>query len=182
MEANEANVRKILVSTLLLVVLVGWAPLLWSLWRSRPEAVEPLSVPVTVRSGQFISPLFTPATPDQDEKFQIELYFLPRHLPLDLDWKVVTLRGVVLANGVYREGNAGGNDAILGYYRPTGRSPQRVILDIRDNNNFDTTLHVGLPERTLDASYGIPFAAFWALIVTGVGAGIAGLAWRFCKS
>jgi hypothetical protein len=174
-------VRKIAVSTLVLVVLVGWAPLLWLLWWGRTGAVEPLSIPVTVRKGQFTSPPFAPAIPDKDEQYQIELYFLPSHAPLDLDWKVVTDRGAVLAHGEYREGNALGNDAILGYYRPVSRSVERVILDVHDENTFDTTLHVGLPERTLDASYGFPLAEGWALFVTVVGIGILGLAYRYHK-
>lgn len=173
--------RKILASTFTLVALVGWAPLLWLLSWSRPGAVEPLSVPVTVRRGQFTSPPFVPVIPDKNEQYQIELYFLPSHVPLNLEWKVVTDRGAVLANGAYRERNAGGNDAILGYYRPTSRSVERVILDIHDENSFETTLHVGLPERTLDASYGFAFAEGWALIVTVVGVGVIALAYRYHK-
>lgn len=58
---------------------------------------------------------------------------------------------------------------------------ERIIMDIHDENSFDTILHVGLPERTLDASYGLPFAEGWALVITVVGVGIIGLAYRYHK-
>ena len=162
--------RKVALSVLALVVVVGVAPLLWLFWWSNPRTVEPLSVPVTVKRGLYISPPFAPATPAKDERYQIELYFLPvTRAPLNLEWKVISDRGVVLAHGEYRERGAAGNDAILGYYRPTLRSPQRVILNVHDEKSFDTTLHVGLPERSLDAAYGFPFCILWAVVVIGVG-------------
>jgi hypothetical protein len=179
---NEAKVRKIVVSTLALVVLVGLTPLLWLLWWSRPQTVEPFSVPVTVKSGSYISPPFVTAVPAKDEQYQVELYFLPvPRTPLNLEWKVVNNGGAVLAHGEYRERHALGNDAILGFFRPTVRSTQRVMLNVENEGSLDTTLHVGIPERSLDAAFGFPFAIGWALVVLVVGIGVIGLAFRYHK-
>jgi len=161
---------KVALSVLGLVVVVGLAPLVWLLWWSNPRRVEPLSVPVTIKRGLYISAPFVPAIPAKGEQYQIDLYFLPEtRAPLNLEWKVVCDGGAVLANGEYRERNGGGNVAVLGYYRPTGRSTQRVILNVHDVDSFDTTLRVELPERSLDAAYGFPLAIGWAVVVIGVG-------------
>ena len=65
---------------------------------------------------------------------------------------------------------------ILGRYKSAFQFNQRIILHIHQTNdepNFDTTLHIDLPERSLDVSYGLPLAVGWALLV--IGAGVIGV-------
>jgi hypothetical protein len=69
-----------------LLLLVGLAPLAWLLWWGSTHNFESLSVPRSLKRGEYTSPLFTT---NLDEAYQIQIYFLPPHsIPLDLDWTV----------------------------------------------------------------------------------------------
>jgi hypothetical protein len=164
--------RTILVSLATLLVLVGVAPLAYLLWWGKTHNLEPLSVPISLRRGDYTSPFFTT---DLDDDYQIEIYFLPYHrTPLDLEWKIVDETGALIQSGGYSEDQMGGNDAILErHYRPKRGSRQRIMLSIRQDvqaTESDTRLHIGLPERGLEQAYGSAAATIWAAIVAGAGA------------
>jgi hypothetical protein len=164
--------RTILVSLATLLVLVGVAPLAYLLWWGKTHNLEPLSVPISLRRGDYTSPFLTT---DLDDDYQIEIYFLPYHrTPLDLEWKIIDETGALIQSGGYSEDQMGGNDAILErHYRPKRGSRQRIMLSIRQDvqaTESDTRLHIGLPERGLEQAYGSAAATIWAAIVAGAGA------------
>ena len=152
-----------------IVAAVALAPFAYLTWWSSAFVAAPLSVPVSLRNGEISSPFF--ATYAHDE-YQIELYFLPpARPPAKLDWKVVNRQGAVIASGQLDD-RGGGNDAILGYYRPVWGTRQRVILDVHSDSGqkpVDTTLHVGMPERFEDASFAVVPATAWAVFVAVIG-------------
>jgi hypothetical protein len=162
-----------------LLILIGTAPLAYLLWFGTAHNFEPLSAPISLKHGEYTSPLFKP---DLDEDYQVEIYFLPYHrTPLDLDWKIVDESGALILGGVYTEAqHIGGNDAILTRkYRPERGSAQRVILYIHQDvqakdgegqlQPTDTRLHIGLPEKGLEQAYGSAAAIVWAAGVAGPG-------------
>lgn len=153
------------------LVLVGVAPLACLLWYGAVHNFEPLSVPISPKRGEYASPSFTT---DLNEPYQIQIYFLPPHsTPLDLDWKVVDDRGMVIQSGAFREGNTGGNSVNVGEYRSKRGSRQKVIVNIHQDVDAvgpELKLHVGVPEETLDMAYGSAAAIGWAAIVGGAGA------------
>jgi len=165
--------RTVLISVAVLLVLVGIAPLAYLLWWGDAHNLEPLSVPLSLKRGEYTSPFFTT---DLDDDYQIEIYFLPYHrTPLDLDWKIVNETGALIQTGVYREDHQmGGNDAILErHYRAKRGSRQRIMVSIHQDvlaPDSDTRLHIGLPERGLEQAYGSAAAIMWAAIVAGGGA------------
>lgn len=167
--------RTILIGVAVLLVLVGVAPLAYLLWWGSAHNLEPLSVPLSLKRGEYTSPFFKT---DLDDDYQIEIYFLPYHrTPLDLDWKIVDEGGALIQSGNYSEDQQmGGNDAILErHYRPKRGSRQRIMVSIHQDvqapaPDFDTRLHIGLPERRLELAYGSPAAIMWAAIVAGAGA------------
>jgi hypothetical protein len=165
--------RTILIGTGVLLVLVGVAPLAYLLWWGSDHNLEPLSVPLSLKRGEYTSPFFKT---DLDDDYQIEIYFLPHHrTPLDLDWKIVDEGGALIQSGGYREDQQmGGNDAILErHYRPKRGSRQRIMVNIHQDvqaPDSDTRLHIGLPERGLEQAYGSAAAMMWAAIVAGAGA------------
>ena len=164
--------RRILTSVAFLLLLVGIAPLAYLLWFGSAHNLEPLSVPLSLKRGEYTSPFFTTGL---DDDYQIEIYFLPPHqAPLDLDWKIVDETGAVIQSGVYREDQPGGNAAILErQYRPKRGFRQRIIVNIHQDAQAttasDTRLHIGLPERGLEQAYGSAAAIGWAVIVGGAG-------------
>jgi hypothetical protein len=165
----QSRTEKTILKSAILVT-VGLAPMAYlCLWWGNPIVVEPLSSPITIKSGEYVSPYFTTYVADQ---YQIDLYFLPiRHAPMDIDWKIVNDRGAIIADDEYKEERNVGNNAILGYYRSARWSRQRIILSIHqdsDDKPFDTALHIGMPERSLDLSYGILPLLAWAILWSGI--------------
>jgi hypothetical protein len=163
----------LLIGVAVFLVLVGVAPLAYLLWWGNAHNLEPLSVPLSLKRGEYTSPF---VKTDLDDDYQIEIYFLPSHrTPLDLDWKIVDESGRLIQSGGYREHQQmGGNDAILErHYRPKRGSQQKIIVSIHQDvqpPDSDTRLHVGLPERGLEQAYGSAAAIMWAAIVAGAGA------------
>jgi hypothetical protein len=157
-----------------LVIALGLAPLAYLFWLGSGNKLEPLSMPLPLTRGESTSPFFTTAL---DDDYQVEIYFLPvNRTPLDLDWKIVDARGVVIASGSYRDEQAGGNDVVLGHYRPKRGLSQRAIVNVHQGEaapGSDVRLHVGLPERGLENSYGFIPAGLWAVVIGG--AGVIGL-------
>jgi hypothetical protein len=162
--------QRIFTGVALSLVLAGIAPLSYLFWWGLAHNLEPLSVPIALKRGEFTSPFFTT---DLDDDYQIEIYFLPYpRTPLNLDWTIVNETGAVIRSGSYRD--EGGNDAIFERsYRPPVGSRQRITLDIQEDVQgaaSDVRLHVSLPERSLGLSYAFPEAVIWASIVAGAGA------------
>ncbi|SPE18277.1 conserved hypothetical protein [Candidatus Sulfotelmatomonas gaucii] len=167
-EKLPMRLMKVLIK-LAITAVVALAPLAYLSWWSSALVVDPLSVSVALKNGEFSSPFFTTYANDD---YQVELYFLPpARPPATLDWKVVNRQGAVIASGQYDD-RGGGNGAILGYYRPAWGTRQRVVLDIHSASGqkpVDTTLHVGMPERFEDASFAVVPLDAWAVIVAVVG-------------
>ncbi len=98
--------HRIFICLALILVLAGIAPLAYLIWWGHAHNLEPLSVPVALKRGEFTSPFFTT---DLDDDYQIEIYFLPYpRTPLNLDWKILNETGAVIRSGSYRD--EGGND------------------------------------------------------------------------
>jgi hypothetical protein len=154
-----------------LLILVGIAPLAYLFWWATAHNFEPLSVPLSLKSGKYTSPVFTT---DLNETYQIQIYFLPQHsIPLDLDWKVVDDHDAVIRSGAFREQNTGGNSLNVGEYRPKRAAHQKIIVNIHqdvDASGPDLKLHIGVPDETLGIAYGVAAAFGWAAIVGGAGA------------
>ncbi len=157
------------------LVLIGVAPLGYLFWRGSTQNWEPLATRISLKRGEFKSPLFTT---DLDEDYQVEIYSLPPHqIPLDLDWRITDEKGTIIQSRTYIENREmGGTDAIFTRsYRPKRGLRQRVIVDIHqgvpvDDPDIDTRLHVGLPEKGLQQAYASAAAVTWSLIVPGPGA------------
>ena len=154
-----------------LLVLLGLAPLAYLYFWATTHNFEPLSVPLSLKRGEYTSPFFTT---DLNETYQIQIYFLPPHsTPVDMDWKIVDDRGAVIQSGAFREEHTGGNNVNLGQYRPKRGSRQKIILNIHqdvDADGSDLKLHVGVPEESLSMAYGLAAAIRWAALVAGPGA------------
>lgn len=165
--------RTLLICVAVFLFLVGLAPLAYISWWGNVHNLEPLSVPLSLKRGEFKSPFFTT---DLDDDYQVEIYFLPDpRTPLDLDWKIVNESGAVITGGDYSEDKQmGGNDAILERnYRPKRGVRQKIMVNIHRDvqaRDSDTRLHIGLPERVLEQAYGSAAAIRWAAIVAGAGA------------
>jgi hypothetical protein len=165
-----------------LLILIGILPLAYLLWFGATHNFEPLSTPISLKRGEYISPSFKT---DLDEDYQVEIYFLPFYrTPLDLDWKIVDASGAIIQSGVYNEdghtGGSGNSVLLTRKYRPRRGSPHRIILNIhqdvqsqgggRQLQPADIRLHIGVPERTLQQAYGSAAAIMWAAAVAGLGA------------
>jgi hypothetical protein len=168
--------QTILACVACLLIVVGLAPLAYLVWWGSAHNLQPVSMPLPLRRGEYTSPFFTT---DLDDNYQVDIYFLPfQRTPLDLDWKIVDDARTVIQSGSYRDQHPGGNNAILGHYRPKRGLRQRVIVNIHQDvqtpeaqaPGSDVRLHVGLPERGLEQAYGSAAAIFWAAVVAGAGA------------
>jgi len=162
------------------LILVGVTPIAYLLWFGHAHNFEPLSAPLSLKSGEYTSALFKT---DLDEDYQVEIYSLPyNRSPLDLDWKIVDERGGPIQSGVYTEDqHYGGDDAILTRkYRPKRGSANRIILKVHQDvqaksgegqlQPTDVRLHIGVPERGLEEAYESVAAIAWAAAVGGLGA------------
>lgn len=149
-----------------LSIVIGLTPLAWCEWSYRTQRVEPLSVPFTLKEGEYVSPLFFPA---RAEQYSIQIYFLPVHSNLNLEWKVVDDHGDALASGNCQETPAG-NAVLLGFYTPLSRPAQRIILKVHREDSYETTLHVLLAGYDSEsAGYSYIFSMAWATLFIVVG-------------
>lgn len=162
--------RPILSGVALFLLVLGIAPIAYFFWWGNAHNLEPISIPIPLKRGEYASPFFIT---DLDGSYQIEIYFLPPHrIPLELDWRIADESGVVIRSGNYSEAQQmGGNDAILDRnYRSKPGVRQRIIVNIHQDieaNAVDTRLHIGLPERGLGQAYGFGVATLWAAFVSG---------------
>jgi hypothetical protein len=65
---------KIIAGTGCVLILVGIVPLAYVFGWGTAHNFEPLSVPLSLRNGEYTSPVFTT---DLSENYQIQIYFLP---------------------------------------------------------------------------------------------------------
>lgn len=163
--------RIILASIAVSLLVVGLAPLVYLYCWGAMHKLEALAIPLPLKRGEYSSAFFKT---DLDGEYQIEIDPVPwNQTPLDLGWRIVDASGAVLQSGVYREQPIGGNNVILGHYRPQPGASQRVLLDLlQDRRAPDSELkvHIGLPERGLGQAYASAAVTLWAAIVTGLGA------------
>ena len=135
---------------------------------------QPVSEPIHLQRGQFISRYFKP---ELDGAYQVSLNWLhkfpSRETQVDLDWEIVDSQGRVIDQGTYDSSLDGSNIVKLGEYYPQRGVRQRIIVNIhRDVNGSDgeARLDIGIPEVTLDVVEGAyPLAVGWAIITTGPG-------------
>jgi len=66
--------RKILIGVAVFLVVLGIAPLAYFFGFGSTHNFTPLSVPISLKSGEYVSPFFTT---DLDDDYQVEIYFLP---------------------------------------------------------------------------------------------------------
>ena len=161
--------RRVLLRVAFLSVFLGVAPLVYLFWLG--ANLEPLSMPLSLKSGEYTSPFFTT---NLNDVYQVEIYFLPPgRTPLNLDWKIVDRTGAVIQSGSYRDYETESNDVILGEYRSRRGSRQRIIMRIHQDIQAPDThprLHIGLPQRGLDIAEGyLPLALGWVALFGGAG-------------
>jgi hypothetical protein len=161
-------VTVVAVSALALMALTPLAYVFY--WRSIHN-IQPLSVTLSLKRGEYISPLFTT---DLDESYQIDMYSLPPdRTALDLDWEIEDDRWAVIQKGAYRDRVfPGGNSVTLGEYRPRRGLRQRIVLRIHDKEgavDAHPVLEISLPERMLTSGYEVPAAIVWAVLVAMFG-------------
>ncbi len=166
--------NKILVWVGWLLLVVGVTPGAYILLRlGAPHHQKPLSVPVSLKRGEFTSPYFTPGSSGD---YQVELNWdgIPaRQTDVELDWKIEADNGSVIQHGAYSGIMRGANNAKLGQYRPTAGQRQRIALEIHqdvEGTSANAKLEAGPPEAALDVSNALPFAAHWEAYVAGPGA------------
>jgi hypothetical protein len=132
---------------------------------------QPVSEPILLQRGQFISSYFKP---ELDGTYQVSLNWLnkfpSRETQVDLDWEIVDSQGLVIDQGTYDRSLDGSNIVKLGEYHPKRGVRQRIIVNVhREVNGSDgeARLDIGIPEVTLDVAEGAyPLAVEWAAITT----------------
>jgi hypothetical protein len=155
---------------LLVVGIVPGAYLLMRLGSSHSS--KPLSVPVSLKQGQFVTPFFT-AGGGGDYVIDLTWDAFPaRQTAVDLDWKVISDNGSVVQQGVFNNLLRGANTIRLGTYQPTPGQRAQVLLNVHgdvDQGGAHATLNVGPPEPAIGLSYDLPFTAKWTFLVGGAG-------------
>jgi hypothetical protein len=162
---------KILLAVGGLLIVAGVGPFVDGIWQG--ANAQPLSVPITLKTGQNTSPSFRTYLSGD---YQVELTWM-RGFPdpeayLDLDWKIVDDNGAVIKQGTYSGKLRGANDVILGYYRAHFGQRQRIIMTIHrdvEGHSASAELGIGQLEIGLDLSFGIPILLGWAVLVAGSG-------------
>jgi hypothetical protein len=135
--------------------------------------LEPLSIPLPLKRGEFVSRYFKT---DLDDSYQIDLYWSPFPDPkteVDLDWKIVADTGIVIQQGTYKSRIDGANSVGLGTYRPKRGLRQRIVVNIHQDvqgSDGQPKLQIGVPEVSLDLAEGYyPLSTLWAGLFAGSG-------------
>ncbi|AFL87839.1 hypothetical protein Terro_1532 [Terriglobus roseus DSM 18391] len=174
---STVGLKILRLAALLALLAIALAPVFWLSWAHRSQRDSALTAAFDGRKGQYTSPSFVPT---KGATYQVEIYFLPSHQPLKLDWKVLDDGGAILAKSRYSEMSGDGNLADLGEYEATSQSAQRIVVDLQSEADFDSTLHVEPLEAGPEGrGYAIPLAGAWAAIVL-FGA-VVGLRSWFCE-
>lgn len=134
---------------------------------------KPLSVPVSLKQGQFTSPYFT-VNSGEDYLVNVNWDLVPaRQTLVDLDWKIVADNGSVIQQGAFNNPLRGANSLRLGEYIPTSSQREQIVLDVHadaDQGGAHATLEVAPPDTLWRVSEEIPVAAKWAAFVAFPGA------------
>jgi uncharacterized membrane protein YtjA (UPF0391 family) len=160
---------KILVCVGWLLVVAGITPGAYILVRlGSVHSQKPLSIPVSLKQGEFTSPWFT-AGPGGDYLIDLTWDMIPaRQTSVDLDWKIVADNGSVMEQGTFINLLRGANTIRLGSYTPNPGQREQIVLNVHEDVNQGGA-HAKLDIGPLDTSPGfsdaIPFAAGWAAIV-----------------
>jgi hypothetical protein len=174
LKAKAKNNVLVLVAVMCFLALVAIAPLTFALWWRNAHNLQPLSVSISLKRGEYTSPYFTT---DLNDAYQIEMdwdRFPDALAKLDVTWKIIDDGGTVIQEGTYNGQIRGGDGATLGEYRPKRGLRQRIVLQInQDVQGFDAhhpRLEVSMPETMLESSgYEVPVAIVWAGLVGVVG-------------
>ena len=162
--------HRILVCVGWLLVVTGITPgayILVQLGSSHNQ--KPLSVPVSLRQGEFASPYFTAGSGDD---YLITLtwdLFPARQTSVDLDWKVEADNGAVLGQGTFNNQLRGANLIRLGDYKPNSGQRERIVLNVHTDVNqggAHATLDIAPPDTSWKWSEAIPKVAEWAVFVS----------------
>jgi hypothetical protein len=165
--------KNILVCAGWLLLVVGIMPGAYILVRlGNTHSEKPLSVPVSLKQGEFTSPAFTAGSGGD---YLVDLtwdLFPARQTSVDLDWKVVADNGSVVQQGSFNNMLRGANTIRLGSYKPNPGQHEQVILNVHADVNqggAHAKLDVGPAESWVGLASDIPFAAGWAFVVAGPG-------------
>jgi hypothetical protein len=165
--------KNILVCVGWLLLVVGVAPGAYILMRlGNTHSEKPLSVPVSLKQGEFTSPTFTA---DGSRDYLIDLtwdLFPARQTSVDLDWKVVADNGSVVQQGSFNNLLRGANTIRLGSYKPNPGQRERIVLNVHadvDQGGAHAKLDVGPMESWLGLANDLPFVSGWAFLVAGPG-------------
>ncbi len=155
-----------------LLLLAGLGPLAYFCWEG--TQAQPLSVPVTLHEGEYVSPYFKTYL---GGAYQVDLdwyrAFPDPNAYLDLDWKIEDSRGRAIRQGSYSGRLRGANEVHLAFYQAPFGLRQRLVMDIHrdiEGDSANATLEVGQPEIGLDLSYGFPLLFGWAALAGFAGA------------
>jgi len=164
----------VLISVGWLMLVAGIAPGAYILVRlGNSGNQKPMSVPVSLKQGEFASPYFTP---DSSKNYVVSLAWdtIPaRQTSLDLDWKLVAENGAVIQRGTFLNLLRGANAVALVTYNPKPGQRQQVVLNVHtdvDQGGAQARLEVGPAEENTSLSEKIPSAAGWAAFVALPGA------------
>jgi len=166
--------NKILVSVGWFLLVAGVTPGAYILVRlGNAHNQKPLSVPVSLKQGEFTSPAFTT---DSSGEYLIDVNWdlIPaRQTTVDLDWKVVADGGQVVAQGGFNNVLRGANTIRLGRYTPNPGQHEQIVLNVHadvDQGGAKATLAIGPKDTATSFSEAIPFAARWSMFLAIPGA------------
>ena len=150
-----------------LLVVAGITPGVYILARlGSAHNQKPLSVPVSLKQGEFASPYFTAGSSDNYE-ISLNWDMLPaRQTAVKLDWKLEADNGSVIEQGEFDRQLRGVNTIKLGQYKPNSGQHERVVLNVLadvDQGGAHATLDVAPPDTSWKYSEAIPTVAAWAL-------------------
>jgi len=164
------------------LVVFGWlfigagiAPLAYLLWFGAAHNFRPLSMPLPLKKGEYISSAFST---DLNDAYQVDLQWrgsVGEQMRLNMRWKIVDRNGAAIQQGAFNN-RLLGNSINLGNYKPGNRSGQKIVLTLlRDAQGMEDAgaqLFVETPEESLSLSYAVLPVVGWAVIVAGSGAAI----------
>ena len=151
------------------LVLFGIAPIACLMGWGFFGNLDPVSMPVPVRPGNYSSPWFTTRINDL---YELDLGTTPwRQNPVDLTWQIIDASGNILATGNWHDKTSGTHSIMLARYRPKPGLRQRVLINIPHDvagSEPVPTLSLYCPEASLDYSYEAPVAITWAIFFLGL--------------
>ena len=127
---TQSSLKLILARVAWSLIAIGLAPYAYLVLWPLAHNLEPLSVQVSLKRGEYTSPYFTT---DLDDAYQVDLSWPQSPDPqteVDLDWRIVDIDGSVIQQGNYNNRMGRANVVGLGVYRPKRGLRQRIIVNI----------------------------------------------------